>query len=238
MKKIIQLFTLLICSVAMAQQVNDYQYIIVPTKFAFSKDVNPFGLSTLTKALLQKHTFVAFLDTEVIPDEILRYNCNKLYADVIEENTITTTKLTIVFKDCKGNIVYQSAQGKSRTKDWRVGYNEALRDAAKSLDLMHYKYNGNNGNVDATPEKIQPTVQTPANAARGTMLFAQPIANGFQLVDEMPKIVLRIYKTNSPTIYLAEKDSQRGVLWQQNGQWYYDCYKDGVLVSEPLQIKF
>ncbi|SCY35297.1 hypothetical protein [Flavobacterium caeni] len=242
MKKLACIVLLVFSGLSFAQNVSDYQYVLVPTKFAFSKEVNPFGISTLTKGLLEKYKFKAFLDTDAIPDEILRFNCNKLYADVIEDNTITTTKLSIVLKDCKGTVVYQTAQGKSRTKEWRVGYNEALRDAGRSFDVLHYHYNGKNGGVSenaATALVVEPAAPVaPVNQGEGQLLFAQPIANGFQLIDSTPKIVMKILKTGASTVYLAEKEALEGVVRQQNGQWLFEYYQAGKLVAEPIQIKF
>ena len=237
MKKIAILLLLLCPMLSIAQNINDYQYVVVRTKFEFSKEVNPFGLSTLAKGLLEKYKFKVFLDTEAIPDDIMRFNCNKLYADIVENNTITTTKLTLVLKDCKGQIVYQTEQGKSRTKDWRVGYNEALRDAGKSFETLRYQYNGNNGQEGSENKSAS---QTPLDnpGSEGQWYFAQPIANGFQLVDSTPKIVMKIFKTGSAQVYIAEKDALRGLLRQQNGQWLFEYYQDGKLQTAPLQIKF
>ena len=60
MKKIVLLFVL-ISGYAFSQSVNDYQYVIVPAKFNFLKNEDQYRLNTLTKLLLEKYGFKAFL---------------------------------------------------------------------------------------------------------------------------------------------------------------------------------
>ena len=69
-------------------------------------------------------------------------------------------------------------------------------------------------------------------------LFAQPITNGYQLVDSTPKIVLKIFKTSNPDLYTAKNDSVQGVLIKKNNEWIFEYYQNEKLVSEKLDIKF
>lgn len=246
MKKITTLFFLLFSIVTFAQSVNDYRYVLVPSRFNFAKQANAYNLNMMTKSMLEKYGFVVYMDTDQMPEEVLSYNCNKLYADVLEDNSITTTKLTIVLKDCKNKIVFKSAEGKSREKDWKIGYNEAFRNAAKSFDALGYKYNGST--VGFQREVVKTTndgssvkkeiVPVPSKADAGNTWFAQPTANGFQLVDTTPKVVMLLYNTGSKEMYMAEKGSTKGVLRNDNGQWIFEYYVEGKLVSEIVNVKF
>ena len=44
------------------------------------------------------------------------------------------------------------------------------------------------------------------------VLYAQAIANGFQLVDSTPKITLRMYATSQANFFIAEGDVHSGVV--------------------------
>ncbi len=68
--------------------------------------------------------------------------------------------------------------------------------------------------------------------------YAQKIANGYQLVDKSPKVRLRLFHTKQADVFLAESDAHRGIVYQDNGAWYFDYYLEGKLIHKPLDIKF
>ncbi len=69
------------------------------------------------------------------------------------------------------------------------------------------------------------------------ILYAQEITNGYQLVDNTPKIVFKALKSaNDDNLYYLE--GQAGILYKKDGFWYAEYYKDGVLIKEKLTIKF
>ncbi|MBT8305727.1 MAG: hypothetical protein KJN85_02195 [Maribacter sp.] len=68
------------------------------------------------------------------------------------------------------------------------------------------------------------------------MLYAQEIPDGFQLVDNTPKIRLKIFRTSIPDVYTVEKDS--GVVFKKDGKWFYEYYIDNTLKIQELNIKF
>ena len=69
-------------------------------------------------------------------------------------------------------------------------------------------------------------------------LYAQPVVNGFQLVDTTPKVVMKVYKTSNVSCFIAEKDNNNGVLISKAGQWYFEYYKNDKLFSEKIAVKF
>lgn len=70
------------------------------------------------------------------------------------------------------------------------------------------------------------------------VLYAQEISNGYQLVDSTPKIRMKLFKSSSPNVYVAEADTIKGVVYTKNDKWFFEYYKDNQLVTKELNIKF
>jgi len=250
MKKAFALLLFFIGSIAFAQSVNDYKYVIVPAQFAFLKKPNQYNMNVLTKSMLEKYGFVVFYDNENLPAEVSDYNCNKLYADVVSNGGFMKTKIQVQLKDCKGNVLFATEEGQNKEKDYQLSYNMALRDASKSFDELQYRYNGSGISVERSTVKttndgttvkkevFPAKTEVAANASAKETLFAQPIPNGYQLVDNTPKTVMKIYNTSTKDTYIAEKGEFRGMLKNDNGNWIFEYYADGKPMSETLNIKF
>jgi hypothetical protein len=237
-----------ISSYGFSQSVNDYAAVIIPLKYDFLKSENQYRLTTLTKFNLQKSGFVGFYTNEIIPTQ---YNdrCSLLYIDVVKENAFLATKLFVTFKDCYGKIIFQSEVGKSKEKEFEVAYAEALNIAFQSIMALHYKFTGTIKTfvqpvvtspivTTATVATVATTVASDVTADQNDVLFAQPIKNGFQLVDSTPKVVMKVYKTTNPSIYIASKENLQGVMIQKEGQWFFEFYQKDTLMSEKISVKF
>ena len=97
--------------------------------------------------------------------------------------------------------------------------------------------------ASTTPQTIPAGQTTPTTQTAAQTLYAQPIANGYQLVDATPKKVMTLLKTSLQDCYLAETPEtgdagSRGIVFKNNDQWFFEYYKDGTLVSQKLTIKF
>jgi hypothetical protein len=250
MKKLLALTALLLSGFAFAQSadINDYKYVIVPEKFDFFKEPNKYNMNLLTKMVFEKQGFKVFLSNEKLPDELALDKCKALYGDLLDDSSMLSTSLYIVVKDCYGKELYRSEKGRSKAKDYQKGYYEALREAATSLkENLKYEYSGKDP-VTATHPAPAPSpaekktddepVITPQTVVNETTLFAQPITNGYQLVDTTPKVVLKIYKTSQLDNYTAMGDSKNGVVFKKDNQWFFEYYQDDKLISEKLDIKF
>ncbi|HLA55786.1 MAG TPA: hypothetical protein VK623_06780 [Flavobacterium sp.] len=226
------------------ESINDYKYAIVPAKFDFFKEADKFRLNTNTKLFMEKYGFTTYFDSENLPDEIANQNCNKVFLSIVDDKSMFETKLTVVLKDCRNNVLFTSATGSSREKDYKVAYNQALREAFNSFDALNHQYNGKATGGKITPKKEETVVLTesfesPVATDSGTAAVnAQPILNGFQLVDTTPKIVLKIYPTTNPDVYIASNDTKKGVLVKNNGQWFFEYYENNKLFSQQMNIKF
>lgn len=244
MKKYLLLIAFFVFSTTIAQSVNDYKYVVVPSKFDFLKESNKYNMNTLTKMMFQKYGFEVFMMDEALPTEIANNRCKALFADVVEDKALLITKLKIILKDCKDNIVYETAVGRSKEKDFAKAYTQAFREASKSFETLNYKYNGGNdlaNNVEEKPEpkqesKIYSLETNPENPE--LFFFAQPIANGFQIVNSEPRVIMRLFKTSQNNVFIGVRGDEKGVVITKNGKWFFENYVDGKLVSEPINIRF
>ena len=248
MKKIFLFALFLIMSHAYAQSVNDYKAVIVPLKYSFLKAQNQYRLNTLTKFNLGKAGFVAFYTNDSISSD---YNdrCSLLYADVGSESGFLVTKLYITLKDCNGKVVFKSAVGKSKEKEYQVAYTEALTESFASVYALKYKYNGSKAQVQpmktqipAVATTVEKSVTAQATVAIDTkeanLLYAQATPTGFQLIDSTPKVVMKLLKTSQPNSFIAVKDAIQGSLILKDNQWFFEYYQNDTLMSEKVAVKF
>jgi len=234
MKKILLLLVLFLTATAFSQNVNDYEYVIVPTKFSFLKVDDKYRLNTNSRLLLQKYGFKSVFPSDSIPSEIANNNCKKLYFDLVEDNKFLITKIKIVLKDCREKLLFESDYGTSKEKEFEIAYNIALREAAKSFDKLNYKYNGkNNSSISQEPSK---TIVSEINSE--TFYFAQPTANGFQVVDNEPKVIMKLYTTTQKNVFIGLKGNTNGVVISKNGKWFFEYYDGDKLISESINLRF
>lgn len=251
MKKYIILLLVFISNTSFSQAINNYKYAIVPSKFLFLKEKNQYRLNTITKLFMEKYGFTTFFDTDILPAEVAENNCKKVYVEVQSNGNMLMTKMSVILKDCKNNVLFTSVEGKSREKEYDVAYNQALREAFNSFGGLEYKYNGNsngninsnvnsNGNVNA--KEISNVIENNVTAdyikTNNLVLFAQPIENGFQLIDPTPKVIMKIYKTSSPICFIANKSDLQGILIYKDNQWFFEYIVNSNLLSEKVEVKF
>jgi len=227
--------------------INNYKFVIVPAKFSFLKTPDQYQLNTFTKMFLEKYGFVVFFDTDLLPPEAAGDNCNKLFADIVADSNMFNTKLNVTLRDCMNNEVYRTETGSSREKEYKVAYRQALRETFKSFETLAYSYNGSDGirgqtgnsGTQVSKLKTAPSPQKENVEIDQNTLFAQPIENGFQLVNSEPKVVYKLRKTSSESVFIAEKGSQSGTLISKGkGKWVFEYYVDGKLVTEEVSVKF
>lgn len=131
---------LIATSVFAQKSINNYKYVIVPNKYDFSKEKDQYQLNSLTQFLFEKSGFVAIMEGDEYPEDLNFNRCLAMKADVIKGSGMFTTKLTVLLKDCNEKKIYETAEGNSREKEYKVAYNKALREAFKSFDSLNYSY--------------------------------------------------------------------------------------------------
>jgi hypothetical protein len=123
-----------------AQELNEYKYVIVPEEFDFSKEENQYQLNALTKFLFEKFGFETLMRREVKPLDLQGKPCLGLTTSVKDNSGLFVTKLVVQLEDCSGNIVFQTKEGRSRLKDFKEAYHEALRNAFSDIQDLNYQY--------------------------------------------------------------------------------------------------
>ncbi len=266
MKRFI-LILLLGSTITLRAQTNlaSYKYLIIPEKFSFLKKPNQYNLNTITQSLFEDAGYKVYYDNTELPTEIAGDRCKALALDLEEKNTMFSTNIKIVLKDCKGNLVLKSKEGKSREKEYDIAYSAAIREAFASLnELSKTPINA----VDAIPakstikdaEKPKPTSEANAskpapvetkemekpivamvsaeNKPTPASFLAQPTASGYVITNPTSKTTFTLLKTSAPNYYIAKGATNNGLIFKKGGKWLYEYYKDGILVSEQLSIKF
>lgn len=247
MKKIFIFLFLLNFLPIVSQETESRGKIVVPITFTFANGENPYNISSHTKAFFEKKRFQVFFDNNILPDEIAQNRCNALFVDIQKLPGVLVTKISVSIKDCKGNMLIVSEEGRSRQKELRLAYVDALREALNTLEVSKIVKESQvrtTQTLEVKPIDNQEAVNLITTGKdvvvteSSKVFYAQPITNGFQLVDSTPKVALKILKTSHPDYYIAVSDTVNGVLFKRNNQWIYEYYQDNKLVTEILQVKF
>ena len=139
MKKILITLLLLVFTASTWAQLNEYKYIIVPTNFEFFKEENAFQTSTLLKHLFTQSGFNAVYDKD-LPVELYSDPCLGTTVNLERISKLARTRITIVMKDCNGNVVFRSIEGASKSKDFREAYHQSIRESFVPFANMGYEY--------------------------------------------------------------------------------------------------
>lgn len=129
--------TLLLVTNAISQDsnLNDYSYVIVPEQFDFLKGADQYQINSMTKFYFEKNGFNAYM-ANVAPNA---NRCDGLYADVEVVRSIIGTKLQVVLKDCNEREVYRGPEGRSKYKEYKKAFQDALRKSFSGLEVLRVK---------------------------------------------------------------------------------------------------
>lgn len=214
-----------------AQELNEYKYVIVPEAFEFSKGENQFQLNALTKFLFEKQGFQTLMKTNEKPQDLQENYCLGLNTKVIDNSGLFVTKLVIQLEDCRGNVVFETKEGRSREKDFKDAHHEALRDAFGDIEDLDYQFNPGEISVaapsgDKQPETIEeaevaqrePETQAPAASQE----VENPTTAPSEVVVENPMIANASAKElnfeKDGTAYSLEKSDSGYSFFQENSE--------------------
>lgn len=256
MKKInLLIIALFVLNTLFAQKsINNYKYVLLPEKFDFLKKENQYRLNTQTRYLLKQKGFTVLFNDEVLPNDLAKNNCLALRANVLEENTMFKSKLKVQLTNCNNQVVLESELGESKEKEYAKSYQEALNKAFASIDINYEYIKPDIEDVTTAPEtsvkeeiiskpeqqtEVEPATsvkQDNSNTPSEELLYAQPISNGYQLVNAEPKVVMVILKTSKPDIYLVQGED--ALIYKENNNWYYNKATETDTSTKKVNIKF
>ncbi|MBJ2175032.1 hypothetical protein JBL43_12340 [Aureibaculum sp. A20] len=151
-----------ISNTIIGQSLDDYKYVIIPAKYDFQKTDDQYQLNSLTKFLFEKEGFITQFDNLEMSSEIAKNPCDVLTARVNNTSNMFTTKMVIELINCKNQKVLITEEGKSKEKEYKKGYQEALRQAFESITAQNY----NHANADKSQTSIAKSeIENAKNAA-------------------------------------------------------------------------
>lgn len=267
-------------------QLNSYKYIIVPKKFEGFKKENQFRTSTQVKHLFTESGFTAIYEDQIPPD-LAENSCLGLRVLLLDNSALLVTRVTLGLRDCNGVTVYESAEGKSKSKEYEYAFREAINEAFYSFTEIGYAYTLSEATTDSsedmkdlssqadlstesrtgtialaaaeTQQTGTPVEQVSEEADAGSaaevstagiavevqgesgkeLWYAQPVENGYQLVDSTPSIRMKLLKTAQKDTFIATVDDEpMGMVYKKDGQWWHEFFKDGKTELQPLKLKF
>ncbi|WP_299364665.1 hypothetical protein [Winogradskyella sp.] len=262
-RTIVLIFFLIACIVKVESQstTQPYKYIVVPLQYGFLTENDQYRLNTLTRYLLKQEGFEVYFDEgEQLPQDLFKDRCLAMYADVDKvKGGFLKTKLKISFKDCLGKIILESEEGSTKKKDLDVAYKDALQKAFVTLDFSKIETKSRVEDTVTTEqppvpeivdiqeegdleddveivENIEQSIQLETNEEETDILYAQPMTNGFQLVDTTPKKVMLLLKTAKSNVFIVK--GKEAIVYSENGKWIYSETTEKGYNSVTLNIKF
>ncbi|MCF6296785.1 MAG: hypothetical protein L3J08_02185 [Flavobacteriaceae bacterium] len=265
--KIIILSTLILImyvSVSFAQsELNAYKYVIVPKKYDFLKgEENKYELNSLTKFLFAKKGFTALFENQNYPADLIGNLCLALFADVNNDSSMFTTKLTIELRDCYNKVIFTTIEGKSKEKEYDKAYHEALREAFISIERLDaYSYNSKAiankpsisqiatlKNVVENVEKVAQSKSIPKNQLKTLVeevdqpkVIIQkptpatvPMVNVKQPKKEIKnkKFIAKSYKNDNISFFLVEQNNSLVAYVSESKT---DVYQKGEMIGTLLK---
>ena len=174
------LFFLFSIATLLAQKdINSYKYIIVPNQYEFQKSEDQHQINSLVKFLFEKDGFKVMSTSSPFPEELAKSPCMGLKAIVKNKSGMLTTKVKIDLVDCYNAVVFSSEEGKSKIKDYKKGYQEAVRKAFVAIDSLHYKYDaslkiGANKVIDNNESEVKEDANTKVVPAATVAVTSEP----------------------------------------------------------------
>ena len=235
MKKIVLLLVFGFCIQGFSQVLNKYQYVVVPTKVDFMKVENEHRLNTIVKNKLEKMGFIAYYENN-IPLEVAQKSCEILKVDLVKGGTFVWTKMNLIFKDCQGKVVFQSDEGKSKDKDFKIAHTECTDQIFESLFALKYKFEEAQEKSFVNKDELKSNVNQ--NEATNDNLIAEKTSSGYVLKNNQNQTIYKVTSTGKSDLFLAQRGQNNGMLYLKDGNWIFEYTINDQLFSEIVKVKF
>lgn len=229
MKKFLVLLLAIFSTLSFAQK---KQVVIMSNKYEFQKVKNSYNINNMLKAILVSNNFQVYFDDEVLPIEIANNKCNALTAILLDKSNMFLTKVKLQLIDCQNNLVFETSEVKSREKDIQTAFIEAIRLLSPELK----KYRATVIQKKAVVENPIEIIEKPSEIVTKTVVKYQlvEIANGYAIMDANPKVILQIYKTSNPNVFIADKFGVKGIFTRFENKGIFEYYLNDKLVAEEF----
>jgi hypothetical protein len=107
--------------------------IIISNKYEFQKEKNTYNINTMLKAILISNSYQVFFDDEELPVEIAQNKCNALTGVLIDNSNLLVRKIKFQIRDCQNNLLFETAEVKTREKDIQNAYIEIIKMLSPEL---------------------------------------------------------------------------------------------------------
>lgn len=164
------------------------------------------------------------------------------------KNIDEAEKTSVKSKNQDDTVVVQEATTNRQTYKDKQPKESDYKKAKESIPVVEQKIKIEeksskaaepvSADIEMAESKIEQTSSTIKSTDKAGVLYAQELANGYQLVDSTPKIQLKLRKTSMPSYYLAEGNGKSGVVYEKSGNWYFEYYSGDQLMVDELNIKF
>ena len=220
MKKFLVVVIVLFSLVSFAQK---KQIILISSKYDFQKEKNSYNINNMLKAILTSNNYEVYFDDEILPLEIAQNRCDALNGILIDNSNLFLTRLKFQIKDCQNNLLFESAEVKSKEKNIQTGFIDCIK--LLSPELKKYK---------ASLIQKKEVTQKESDASGVVKYKLVEIANGFAIMDASPKVILQIYKTTNPNVFIADKFGVKGVFTKLENKGIFEYYLNDKLVVEEF----
>jgi hypothetical protein len=200
------------------QSMNDFSFIEVPEVYEFLEEKDEYQLNSLTKFLFNKNGFNAYFSNE-LPNV---RKCEGLYADLETELGFIYTKIVVVVKDCNGIELFRSAEGRSKLKDYRQTYHQALRNAFKSFENLGVN---------------QKELEIDSDSLEGSLVLKEKKQGKSSANENYPTARFSSYKHNGNS-FLLRKIEQGYSLSQEVAGAKDDLELVGTIIIDKGLVKF
>ena len=200
---------------------SDYNYVVVPDRFEFLSGPDQYQLNSMTAFYLDKSGFNVFMASKA--PNINR--CEGLYMDVEELNSFFSKKLQVVFRDCNSKEIYRSSEGKSKYKEYEKSYQDALRKAFKSIEMLRVgqkEFAVNESFAESVVNTVQPAALKSSNSDAVKRL---PVAE-----------TVRYLKDGN--IFVLEKTTEGYTLYEESSGPESKMLLHGKIIVMEQVVKF
>ncbi len=217
MKSFLSLILLFIAIGVNAQALDAYKYVVVDNQYEFQDEANEYLLNDLAIFELKKRGLNAFKSNQVQPADKNLGACNSL-AMKVEAGGTLDRRITLMFEDCEGNVMFTSKQGIGRIKDNRTAYQKAMRDAMTSLDDIDYNYSpvtASSTQILPQQQEITEAPETKSNSTKITNTAKNTVTETPSTTESKISTTAVKYDFIAPnTSYKLQRDGAGFLVWK------------------------